>query len=202
METKICTKCKENKSLSNFNGCNKVKSGKRSICKICQRKEDILYNHTISGLITNMYNGQHSSSKKRKHPLPSYTKEEFRKWILSKEKFNLLFTNWENSNFNRMLIPSIDRLDCDKSYSFDNIELMTWKENINNRNKDVASGKIIVKGAPKVPILQYDLEGNFIQEWESIAEANRKLNIAQGNICKILKGKWKTCGGFIWKYKN
>ncbi|MCK9429212.1 MAG: NUMOD1 domain-containing DNA-binding protein [Candidatus Omnitrophica bacterium] len=202
IHTKACSKCKEIKSSEDFNKCNKVISNRRSICKKCQRKQDIEYCHSIPGLISNIYHGQRHSSKKRKHPLPPYNKDEFKKWILSQEKFNLLYTNWVNSKFDKMLIPSVDRIDCDKPYSFDNIELMTWKDNINNRNKDVKSGKIIVKGAPKIPILQFDLNNNFIQEWESIAEANRQLGIHQGNICKILKGKWKTCGGFIWKYKT
>ena len=28
------------------------------------------------------------------------------------------------------------------------------------------------------------------------------LNIYQGGICKVCKGKLKSAGGFIWKYKN
>lgn len=55
----------------------------------------------------------------------------------------------------------------------------------------------------KTPILQYDLNMNFIKEWESITKAcvfynNNNL----GNITKCCKGERKTAGGFIWKYKN
>ena len=50
-------------------------------------------------------------------------------------------------------------------------------------------------------ILQYDLEGNFIKEWDSGKRAGLELGISKGNIVNVLKGRLKTSGGFIWKYK-
>jgi hypothetical protein len=51
------------------------------------------------------------------------------------------------------------------------------------------------------PILQYDLEGNFIKEWRSGKEAGLTLGISNGSIVNALKGRFKTMYGFIWKYK-
>lgn len=51
------------------------------------------------------------------------------------------------------------------------------------------------------PVLQYDLEGNFIKEWDSIDKASIFLNIKKQGICNNLKNRSKTSGGFIWKYK-
>lgn len=51
-------------------------------------------------------------------------------------------------------------------------------------------------------ILQFDLNGNFIKEWKGLKEAARTLNIKPPNLTACLKGRQKTCGGFIWKYKN
>lgn len=52
-------------------------------------------------------------------------------------------------------------------------------------------------------VLQYDLDGKFIQEWPSAIDAARglrmKINAGIGEVCK---GKKKTAGGFIWKYKE
>jgi hypothetical protein len=48
-------------------------------------------------------------------------------------------------------------------------------------------------------IEQYDLQGKFIQEWSSIAEAERQI---KGDIQACCKGKQKTAGGFIWKIKT
>jgi len=47
----------------------------------------------------------------------------------------------------------------------------------------------------------YDLQNNFIQEWESGKEASRILNIFQSNINNCCNNKVKTAGGFIWKFK-
>lgn len=51
-----------------------------------------------------------------------------------------------------------------------------------------------------VPVLQYDLNGNFIQEFPSIKAAGIEVNSTA--ICQCLKGKRKTAAGFIWKYKD
>jgi hypothetical protein len=48
-------------------------------------------------------------------------------------------------------------------------------------------------------ILQYDLEGNFIKEWDSIIEAKEKF---KGDIQRCCAGLSKTSCGYIWKYKN
>lgn len=49
-------------------------------------------------------------------------------------------------------------------------------------------------------ILQFDTQGNFIKEWNSIKEINI-LNTTK-NISACCRGKLKTVGGFVWQYKN
>lgn len=51
------------------------------------------------------------------------------------------------------------------------------------------------------PILQYDLEGNFIKEWEGIKTAALYLGCDPTNISHNLKGKTKKGFGYIWKRK-
>lgn len=51
-------------------------------------------------------------------------------------------------------------------------------------------------------IKQYDLKGNFIQEWNSIVEASKHYNMVAPSISGNLRGKTKTAGGYIWKYSN
>lgn len=50
-------------------------------------------------------------------------------------------------------------------------------------------------------IQQYSKHEVLIREWSTITEASKMLNIAQSNIISCCKGKLKTSGGFIWKYK-
>lgn len=51
------------------------------------------------------------------------------------------------------------------------------------------------------PVLQFDKEGNFINEYESACEAARKLNFNNKNISACCKGNKKTYMGFVWKFK-
>jgi len=49
-------------------------------------------------------------------------------------------------------------------------------------------------------ILQYDIWGNIIKEWDSLNKAFYETNIKVGRISECLHGKQLTAGGFIWKY--
>lgn len=49
-------------------------------------------------------------------------------------------------------------------------------------------------------VLQYDLDGNFIKEWLSVAKAEKALGI--NNIKLVCYGKRKKAGGYFWKYKE
>jgi hypothetical protein len=50
------------------------------------------------------------------------------------------------------------------------------------------------------PVIQYDLQGNVIKEFSSIKEAVHITNIKQIGAC--CKGKQKTAGNYVWRYKN
>ena len=68
-------------------------------------------------------------------------------------------------------------------------------------------GKIGGKSPSKIekqsiPILQFTKSGEFIKEWPSLREAGRQLGISHKNICHCLKGRHKSAGGFIWRYKK
>lgn len=56
--------------------------------------------------------------------------------------------------------------------------------------------------AKSIPVLQYNKQGNLIKEWFSGKEAARTLKLQQAGINGACKGKYKSAGGFIWKYKN
>lgn len=51
-------------------------------------------------------------------------------------------------------------------------------------------------------IIQYDLEGNFIQEWEFTKLASETLKLNDVGINNNLKNRCNSSGGFIWKYKE
>lgn len=49
-------------------------------------------------------------------------------------------------------------------------------------------------------IYQYDLDGNLIKKWDSIKQAGESLGINRPSISNCLKGRYKSAGGFIWRY--
>ena len=55
---------------------------------------------------------------------------------------------------------------------------------------------------PQTQVLQYSKSGEFIAEYPSIKEAEKQTGCYQGSICNCCKGKRKSAGGFIWKYKK
>lgn len=52
------------------------------------------------------------------------------------------------------------------------------------------------------PILQFTLDNVFLREFDSAKSASEELNIYATSITACCKGKLKTCGGFIWRYKE
>lgn len=54
----------------------------------------------------------------------------------------------------------------------------------------------------KKPVLQYDLDGNFIKEWESAVDAGKELKISYSDINRSCKKENLTTAGFQWRYKN
>lgn len=89
-------------------------------------------------------------------------------------------------------------------YGKENIYNDNIGDSRSNKTKDKISDS--TKSKPKTycrkPVLQYDLEGNFIREWESMTQASKELKISQPNISACCKGIYKYTHGYIFEYKN
>jgi group I intron endonuclease len=51
-------------------------------------------------------------------------------------------------------------------------------------------------------ILQYDLNGNYIREWEYMSLAIKEYGLDKRSLQRACQGVLKTTGGYIWKYKD
>jgi hypothetical protein len=72
------------------------------------------------------------------------------------------------------------------------------KEGYENRKKGVRK----YYDNNKKPVLQYDLDGVFIKEWESAVDAGKGLKISYSDINRACKKENLTAFGFQWRYKN
>ena len=75
----------------------------------------------------------------------------------------------------------------------------TWNCGKTNVYSDEAKRKISKARSKNKLINKYDLEGNFIKQYECLYDA-KKENPNCSNISKVCRGKRRQDGGFIWKY--
>lgn len=52
------------------------------------------------------------------------------------------------------------------------------------------------------PILQYDLNGNFIKEWKGAFIAAKYYNVSNIQITDVVNGRGHSTLGFMWKKKH
>lgn len=128
---------------------------------------------------------------KPKHPDYKYYGARGIKFYLTKEEVKGL---WLKDKVYLMKQPSLDRIDNDGNYTYLNCQFI---EMVDNRKKS----NFFINNPPK-PILQYDLQNNFIKEYKSIIEASKEIGVHSSSIIDNLKGRTRNCKNFIWKYKE
>lgn len=167
-----------------------------SLRGIINRKREIMknlsatekYRRTRKGVLTNSYGHQ-----KARRPV-EYSLAEFQGAFLNDIKFNRLYGQWLNSGCNRQLKPTVDRINCKKGYTLDNIQCLTWAE---NRYKQRMEIKMI-----RARTVYMVLGDKIVNIFKSVTDAVRKTGLHQGNISSCLHGHRKTCGGYGWSYEN
>lgn len=101
-------------------------------------------------------------------------------------------------------LGSINSIECREKLSKTMKEDYKSGKRVNPNKKGEKRDKILmdkINSQKRKKIIQYDLNMNFIKEWESIKSAIKELNYSSGSIGNCLKNRCKSSGGFIWKYK-
>ena len=52
------------------------------------------------------------------------------------------------------------------------------------------------------PVEQYNIDGELVGTYPSATAAQEATGIDRSSICNVLKGRFKTAGGYKWKYKE
>lgn len=175
-----CFKVNKSKSLNECRNCTLIRWHKEDPVVFLKR----VWNN-IKIRCTNKYH----STAKYYYGKKYCDRDEFINYFKNNKTFLKLFKRWAKFDYEYKEIPSINRKNNDLGYLLENLEFITHSENC-GINKE------------KLPILMYDLEGNFIKEYPSKWAAHKELNIPNGNICKVVYGKRKSAGGYVFKFKS
>jgi hypothetical protein len=173
-----------------------------------------------------------SLNRKDWKPLESYWIHQFKQWgfevmnkneggggveFMTQESIN---KRVNNTDYNLVSLKRRSNTDYSKidyktrtlkmDYSFNKNPEVIKKRMMSPKYKDPETHKKRVKNTDwiakaekcKKPILQYDLNGNFIKEWKSSTDAAKVLNLNNVSITMCCNNKLKSSGNFIWKKKQ
>ncbi len=95
----------------------------------------------------------------------------------------------------------INQLMNSKIAKFTDKQLSSFEKSRENGLMGAKYGILATKSQSK-KVDKFDLHGNYVETYNSISDASRSVNRDDKAIRQALQGISKTCGGFIWKYKN
>lgn len=196
---KECSVCHRILETSEFHFSKANKDNLQTKCKKCNSEAGKLYKRTFNGLMSEIYSGQKTSSVLRGFGEITILKKDVIEFCENNEEFMKMFKEWEKSNYYLDLRPTLDRIDNSIGYTIENIQPMTYRDNVNKEHKSRYNGS---SNFIKNRVIQMDKEENEIEEFHSISEAARQTGGNQSHIGSCCNGKRKTHLGFKWKFKE
>jgi len=113
-----------------------VNKYQREYRKLTGNKNTYTYEKTEKGFLMRKYRNMQSRvtgiQKKKAHLyygkelLP---REEYYEWALSNRSFHTLYTKWVESDYERKLCPTVDRINPKEGYFLENMEWVTHSVN-------------------------------------------------------------------------
>ncbi len=88
----------------------------------------------------------------------------------------------------------------DEDKTNNNVENLEWCTHKYNNNYGTRNKRISQNSGRK--IVQYDLNGNAVKTWKSIADAARYYGVERTTICGCCANRQHTSCGYIWKYAD
>lgn len=135
---KMCNKCNTIKNINEFNSDSKSTDGLRSTCKACSIECVNKYGSTFEGFIKLLFKDLISNAKKRDISV-NITIEDIKSQynnqvgLCAMTRFKMTWIKYSNefkTHINNKFNISVDRIDSNKGYTKDNIQLVCATANI------------------------------------------------------------------------
>ena len=199
---KVCMKCDISKPITDYYKHKDMKDGYLNKCKECTKLDvktnlEIVgssYDFSEKGVVRVLYKTQKRNQSKRGHGNLPYTKSEFHQWLYE-NNFKKLYSEWVESSYATNMKPSVDRLDDYRGYSFANIRLVTWQENLEHHASDRRSGTS-KSGEVCHNIEKLDSKGVTIRRYISYQDVRREEGFCVHSVIKN-HGGYKN--GYYWR---
>ncbi|ASV67594.1 NUMOD1 domain-containing DNA-binding protein [Cytobacillus kochii] len=153
------------------------------------------YRHTPKGVLTNLYGKMKERINKNGYGEMPFSLKEFHERYLYDFTFLQLFEGWRNAGYEKLNKPSVDRINPNFGYSFENIEFVTWEKN--RKKSDKENSKVTTS------INMYDKNtGKLLMKFDSVKKAVEYTGLSQGNIVMCCQGKRNYVGSYVFKYNG
>lgn len=207
---KTCADCQKTLPFDAFRMRASNKDGYEIRCKNCR---NIRYNKADPRKVfRKIYERQIHHSIDRGHAPPNYALKQLIDWADQQPQLHDIWNAYVASGYQTKLRPSCDRLNNDLPYTLNNLEIVTWEENVKRAQRDKQAGTLKSGPGGQRPVIAYNKDGSFHREYVSIMEAVRDVNgrmwgiasVANGTPVKDGRGALytpKTYKGFTWKWK-
>jgi len=108
------------------------------------------------------------------------------------------------NNFEHIVLFS--ELPSNKAYELEKIFIgvfnttnRTYGYNISSGGENISIGAYNIESM-STPVYQYTIDGDFVNGYPSMMEAQRQTGISNSNICACCKGKHAYINGYRWRY--
>ena len=127
--------------------------------------------------------------------------KRWQKHLNAKDNFLIhkALRKYGKENFSFTILEECSLFDLDAKEKF-------W---INQYQSLVPLGYNMVQGGSNgaglskgIPVLQYDLNGNFLKEYDSANQASIATKIDHWSICACCRGEYAYSGKYQWRYKG
>ena len=147
-----------------------------------------------------------SSLKKTRECIDLVT-EKISKKVVQLDKDGNYIQTWKSINEagrNLKILPTTICSCCKNKQCFSGGYLWIYMEDYEKMDKEQILELIKNKKRHKnsISVVQLDINGNFIKEWNSAKDAGRHIGHFDTSITSCCKNKLKTAYGYIWIYKD